>query len=132
MTEVKQLDQQMDWEELFTADDHEDGAWCELTSPINGEKTGLKVKVKGYDSKTYRQANRKMKRGIIEAIRGGKEADEDEYSLIIECTIDWNFTSKGEPVPFNKNNVRALYEKSPGVAQQVDSFILNRRNFTKG
>lgn len=123
----------MEIESLYTAPAHEEGAEVQLKDPVSGKAMDAWITVRGVDSKSFREAQRKMKRNIIEAVREKKELTEDEYDLIVECSIDWRgFEHDGKAVPFSKEAVRTLYENSPAIAQQVDSFILNRRNFTKG
>lgn len=123
----------MELESLYTTPNHEEGAEVQLKDPVTGKKLDAYIKVRGVDSKSFRESQRKMKRNIIEAVREKKELTDDEYELIVECSVDWRgFESEGKPVPFSKEAVRTLYENSPAIAQQVDGFILDRRNFTKG
>lgn len=124
----------MELESLYTTPSHDEGAEVQLRDPVKPkELLDVWIKVCGVDSKAYRAAHRKMKRNIIEAVREKKELADDEFELIVECSIDWRgIESDGKPVPFSKEAVRTLYENSPAIAQQVDSFILDRRNFIKG
>lgn len=118
---------------LYTAQAHEEGAEVQLRDPVTREPIDAWILVRGVDSKSFRETQRKMKRSIIEAVREKRDLAEDEFDLLVECSIGWRgFEDNGKPVKFTKEAVRTLYENSPAIAQQIDSFILDRRNFTKG
>ena len=49
----------MDVKNLYTLEAHEDGAEIQIKSPADNEPTDFYIKVKGVDSKAYREAVRK-------------------------------------------------------------------------
>ena len=123
----------MDINALYTAPAHEDGAEVRILHPVTGKKTDFYILVKGVDSKTFREKQRSQQRAIIDAMKGKEELKTDEYALIVECSAGWRgLEDSGKEVPFTKEAARAMYENSPNIAEQVDSFIVNRANFIKG
>jgi hypothetical protein len=123
----------MEIEALYTAPAHEAGAEVQICNPVTGKKTDFYISVKGVDSKTFREQQRAQQRAIVNALKGKEELKTDEYAVIVECTTGWRgLKDGGKEVPFSKEAARAMYENSPNIAEQVDNFIVNRANFTKG
>lgn len=123
----------MDFKELCTADTHEEGAEIRLVNPVTGKDTDCYITVRGMDSPTFRTESRKRQRKALEAVRGNKPMPDDEFGLLVSSTISWRgLESDGVAWTFNKKNVSLLFEKSPLIADQVDKFIADRANFTKG
>lgn len=117
----------MELKSLYTAEAHESGAELQVKNPVTGELTDFYITIAGVDSKTYREALRNYQRAIVSK----KEADELE--LLVAVTKGWRgLESEGKPVEFSADKARELYENAPPIAQQVDRFIVDRRNFTKG
>lgn len=117
----------MDLNKLYTLEAHEDGAEIQIKSPINDEPTDFYIKVKGPDSKSYREAVRQYHRKLLNDEGGG------EVDLLVGITIDWRGLKDGkEKVEFTAEAAKNLYENAPSVASQVDRFIADRLNFTKG
>lgn len=128
----------MDIAELYTSDAHEEGAEVQLKHPATGEPLDVFIKVKGVDSRSFRQSLRKKQRAMLSALASkedGAEVDEDQLDAeaLAEATIGWRgIKQDGEEYEFSKERARTLYLKSPGIRSQLDAFISNRRNFTKG
>lgn len=117
----------MDLNKLYTLEAHEDGAEIQIKSPIDDEPTDFYIKVKGVDSKSYRESVRKYHRKLLKDEEGG------EIDLLASITIGWRGLKSGkEAVDFSFDAAKSLYENAPGVASQVDRFIADRVNFTKG
>lgn len=114
--------------DLYTTELCEDGAELRINDGM-GQPTSLYIKVRGLDSKAVRQHNKIQRKAYIEAIRTGKDYDEDKYLVdgLVKATIGWRGTSE----KFSQKACRQLYEKAPFVCDQVDEFIAERANFTK-
>lgn len=125
----------MDISTLYTADLHEEGAEVQLKNPATGEKLDCFITIKGLDSKTFRKASRKKQRAMLAAMASGEETDEDalDVEALVDATVNWRgFTDGGKDYEFTPERAKKLYSQSPGIRQQLDSFLSNRRNFTKG
>ncbi len=117
----------MDVKKLYTLEAHEEGSEIQIKDPSTNELTDFYIKVKGVDSKSYREAVRKYHRKLLKDEEGG------EIDLLVAITIDWRGLKSGkEPVKFTPESAKSLYENAPNVASQVDRFIAERVNFTKG
>jgi hypothetical protein len=117
----------MDIKGLYTVEKHEDGAEIGIISPLDGELTDFYIKVQGIDSKAYRTAVRAYHRKLLADEEGG-EAD-----LLAAVTIGWRGLYDGKvEVEFTKEKALQLYENSPNIATQIDRFLGDRKNFTKG
>lgn len=117
----------MDIKSLYTVEDHEKGSELRIVSPIDGELTDFYIKIQGIDSKAYRKAVRAYHRRLLDNKEGG------ESELLASVTIGWRGLEENkEPVEFTKEKAVYLYENSPNIANQLDRFIADRKNFTKG
>jgi hypothetical protein len=127
----------MNFDDLLTQDAHEAGAEINILNPNTGEPTDVFIKVLGIDSIAWRSA---MKTAIRKMISAKKSDDLTESDLIDEdveklvaITVGWRgLTKNGEPLEFSKKACRELYKKSPRIMDQIDRFIGDHRNFTKG
>jgi hypothetical protein len=125
----------MDIHSLYTADAHEEGAEMQITNPATGEKVEAYIKVKGIDSKAFRQASRKKQRAMLTAMSLGEDCDEDKLDVdaLAELTIGWRGIMDGDKeYTFTKARAKDLYTQSPGIRDQIDRYISKRANFTKG
>lgn len=119
----------MKFSELLTADIHEDGAEINIISPVTGKKTDVFIKVRGPDSKAFRDAIMAMNR---------KKIDDENQSMVdvlVASTIEWRGLVEDDgktELKFSQELAKTIYEKSPDVANQVMAFIGQRQNFTKG
>jgi hypothetical protein len=56
-----------------------------------------------------------------------------EIDLLTAVTIGWRGLKSGkDTVEFSPEVAKGLYENAPSVASQVDRFVADRVNFTKG
>lgn len=127
----------MDLNQLQTVTSHDEGAECNILSPIDGSKTDVFIKIKGADSKVWRSAKKTQMSQIIAARADDKMDDLDYESMdaeaLAEATISWRgITKDGKPYGFSKENALKLYKESPAVTNQLLAFIEQRANFTKG
>ena len=115
----------MDIDQLYTVEDHEKGAEMQVHDQ-NGKPLDMYLTIAGMDSKAWRQAFNKNKRKMI-------EGEDIKADILSEVTIGWRgFTSKGKELEFSKKKAKNLYSQAPYIADQVDRFIADRSNFTKG
>ena len=121
----------MDINQLATVEKHEVGAELHLVDPVTGEKEDALFRVKGTDSKAWRDALKDQRR---------KYADQEEMDffdheylspMVAKIIIGWEGLAKdGEPWEYSEENAMFLCENSPIVVNQIFAFIVNRENFT--
>lgn len=117
----------MDVSKLYTLEAHEEGAEIQIKSPVDDQPTDFYIRVKGPDSKAYREAVRKYHRKLISNEEGG------EIDLLVAITVSWKgLKDKKANIDFSPEEARKLYDNAPAVASQVDRFIADRLNFTNG
>ncbi|MFW0776360.1 MAG: hypothetical protein ACN2B6_01390 [Rickettsiales bacterium] len=128
----------MEFNDLLTQDLHEEGAEVEIISPATGEKTGFFIKVMGMDSLEFQKAQKKLRNQAIKALQEKTSITEEdeiesEINQLVAITVGWKgIEVDGKDKPFTKEACKQLYTKSPGIRQQVDRFVGDRLNFTKG
>jgi len=127
----------MEFDKLATTANHEAGAEVNILSPVDGSPTDVFIKIKGADSKAWRQQRKRQTSTIVQAKSEGKLDEVDYDALDIEAlvaiTIDWkNLTKGGKKYECTPENARALYEQSPSIVQQLLTFLAVSGNFTKG
>lgn len=127
----------MDINKLQTVNDHEEGAECNVLSPVDGMPTDVYIKIKGSDSKAWRQAKKSQMAKIIDARQkdemGGLDYEAMDAEALASITISWRgITKDGKPFEFSKDNALKLYQESPAVTAQLLAFIEQRENFTGG
>lgn len=126
----------IDLEKLDTSKASEEGVWCDIENPANGEQTGIRIKVLGMDSKAYLDHTRKTQdKNLKKGFRGMKNLktetlDNNRIELICVCTTEWeNVQYQGEELPCDTENKRWLYKNYRWIFDQVDEFIGDRGNF---
>jgi len=127
----------MDINNLQTVSDHEEGAECNILSPVDGMPTDVYIKIKGADSKAWRKAKKEQMTKIIEARQADKMGQLDyegmDADALAGVTLSWRgITKDGKPFAFSRDNALKLYQESPAVASQLLGFIEQRENFTDG
>jgi hypothetical protein len=127
----------MELNQLQTVSNHDEGAECNILSPIDGLPTDVFIKIKGADSKAWRAVKKSQMSKII-AARSEDKMDKLDYEqmdieALAEVTISWRGIAKdGKPYDFSKENALNLYKESPAVTSQLIAFIEQRANFIKG
>ena len=120
----------MDIDQLLTVEDHEKGAKMNVKDQA-GKKTDIVLILAGLDSKKYRKAKTILSREILADPDG--DTEEMRANALSKITLGWEgLTDKGEPVEFTVKKAKNLYSGAPYVMNQVDEFVINRANFTKG
>jgi len=117
--------------DLHSSESHEKGAECPIKDET-GRITPLRIIVKGKDSKAFRMEQRLNRRAILDAMSAGKLDDIDEEARDIDTLVNLTVGWKGTDEKFTKKLCKTLYTKAPYVRDQVDTFIGDRANFTRG
>lgn len=124
----------MKFDSLLTKSDHEEGAEMPVLNPQTGEDTGVKIKLLGVDSSTYQYEYKRQYNKAVSLMADKKSLSpesevEAEIEQLAAVTIGW---SGVDDVEFSREACIKLYTESPPVRNQVNRFINNRKNFTKG
>jgi hypothetical protein len=128
----------MEFNDLLTQDAHEEGAECNIIDPSTGKPTDFFIKVLGVDSLEFQKAQRKLRNQAVQAYSDKKAITEEqeiesEIKHLVSVTIGWRgLESEGKEKKFSSEACKELYTKSPGLRSQVDRFVSDRTNFTKG
>jgi hypothetical protein len=128
----------MEFNDLLTSEAHEEGAEINIVNPVTGKPTDAYIKVMGIDSVAFQSSQRKKRNKMIAMLSEKKALDEtyeidSDISALASITIGWRgIEQNGEAMKFTPKACEELYRKSPGLRQQVDAFVGDRRNFTKG
>ena len=133
----------MDLANLTIVDDAEEGGWLTIQSPKGGdllydEKNPVRIKLRGRDSDTYRKMERGIRDKRIEALRKqqsweAKDQDNESMELLSACFIEWEGVfNEGEVFECTPENARRLMRVAPFIFDQVDMFVADRANFTRG
>ncbi len=122
---------------LHVKDKKGEPAYKAKTNP-NDPDVPVTITLKGHDSKQWREAsdivgNKRIARA--NASGGGprtmEEAREDRVFLLASTTIAWDgIVVDGKEWTCNFTNAKRLYEMAPFIADQVDTFVGNRANFS--
>lgn len=88
----------------------------------------------GPDSDAYYRAVSDNMRARATAAAEGKDVDERalRVHVLASCTLGWTgiFSPNGDVVPMTKAKAEELYLAVPVIADQAESFIVRRANFT--
>jgi hypothetical protein len=137
----------MDISELMTQDAHEEGVEVEIFHPSEREEVdgkrqkkslGVFFTVLGVDSKAYQIAVKKAVNSQISRFKDTGALSEGatidlEIAQIAAVIIGWRGIESGETeVPYSSQKCLELMTKSPWMRAQIDEFIGERKNFTKG
>lgn len=122
--------------EICTREAHEQGAEINILHPATGEETDLFITVLGPDSREWRKAIKTdLTKLLAKKAQGITEEDlvDSDIDKLVSITSGWRgLTDKGEEVKFSPEKCKQLYSDSPRIMDQVDRFIGDSRNFTKG
>jgi len=120
----------MDINSLYTVEKHESGAEMQVQDET-GKDLDMYITVAGIDSKLFRKAKNELRREILKDI----DADYEDLRAkkLGDITLGWRgFTDKGEELVFTQKLAGQLYVNAPYLMDQIDAFINQRVNFTKG
>lgn len=121
----------MNIDDLYTVDKHEAGAEMQVEND-KGDKLDMFITVVGVDSKLFRKVKNDLRRKILTS-----SGDVDDEALraasMSLVTLGWRgFLNKGKEYKFTPKAAEKLYLNAPYLMEQVDDFINNRLNFSKG
>jgi len=124
----------MNFNDLMTAPAHEAGAELQLNNPTTGKPTDAYIKVRGVDSPQMIKSFRALQRKIVEAARNGGDVDNFQNEYIVGSIIGWRGITDDDnnEWEYSEEKAKQLVDSSPAVASQIDKFVSNRANFTKG
>jgi len=118
----------MDIENLYTLDLHEAGAEMQVKDE-SGKPLEMYISIVGVDSKAWKKASSELRRAVF----AGGDSEDERIKTIVSCTIGWRgFESKGKELEFTEENIKGLYVNAPYILDQIDVFVGDRANFTKG
>ena len=110
---------------MHTRDRHNAGSEVRIKDEL-GDDTDIYIRVVGLDSGTWNAIQLSIGRDHAE----GKEIE--NHTVLADATIGWRgVESDGVVLEFSRDLVRDLYFNAPYIADQVNRFIGNRRNFTR-
>lgn len=123
----------MDIGQLATVENHEAGAEFQLVDPLTNEKQDAVFKVKGLDSKAWREAQKEQRRKYENAEEVDFFDHEYLWPMVASVIYGWKgLEREKKPFEYSEENVKWLCENSPMVVSQVFSFLVDRSNFTGG
>lgn len=110
------------------------GRVCELTDPVTGEGTGIRLTIVGPDSKTAHDARIAMTDELMEMTRhdgnvSGEDRERARLNSLARLIVHWEIPDEhgGFEVLSQKNIIRLL--RVSWVEAQVDTFASNRALF---
>ena len=109
--------------DLDTATKANEGLWVDISHPVTGKPTGMKVQILGADSKAYEKAEKEIRSDIML----GKTYDDPDGELALRTTIDWSGVEddEGKAIPFSREALQIAFEKAPTIRDQI---ILKQKN----
>ena len=119
------------------AADHDRGKWFNLSDPVTGDPTGIRLKIAGPDSQAQRRAELDMADRLAEmAGPDGRISAANRETARLEtlasCVLAWELKEDGEALQFNSANVLRFLRMAKWVEQQVDYYAGNHAAFAEG
>ncbi|QGA57253.1 hypothetical protein [Brucella sp. 2280] len=114
--------------------DQDRGRECELTDPVTGEPTGIKLLVVGPDSKTAHDARIAMTDELMEMTRhdgtvSGEDRERARLNCLARLIVRWEQPDgMGNFITLSHANILKLLRVS-WVEAQIDAFASNRAHF---
>lgn len=114
--------------------DQDRGRECELTDPVTGEPTGIKLLVVGPDSKTAHDARIAMTDELMEMTRhdgtvSGEDRERARLNCLARLIVRWEQPDgMGNFIALSHANIMKLLRVS-WVEAQIDAFASNRAHF---
>lgn len=126
----------------------EEGKWVDILDG-DGNRIGIRIKVKGIDSKTFKSQSTQIRKYVQKQKEKGAAEDqaimdEKSYMMLAAVTVDWEdtyvddkgvektkktLTDDDTELKFNTENAIYLYSSYPMIANQVTTFMMERSNF---
>lgn len=108
-----------------------------ILDPETGEESETVITLYSIDSDAYQKKLMQLRK---ENVRYRDRKDgvpqeklrSDSTKLYAACTVAWKgLIEDGNPIEFNPENVRRVYESMPFIREQVIAFVEDRSNFIK-
>jgi hypothetical protein len=99
---------------------------------VGDEEKAVTIRVAGAHSKTYRQAEAKLRKRKLKPNQFTKQAlHDDAMALAVMCTLSWEGMNGpgGVALPFTAENVRKVYTLCPWVYDLVNEAMHDHTNF---
>lgn len=111
--------------------DQERGHWFDISDPVTGVNTGIRIKLAGPDSETQNRARLRLAEDLAEVASAdgwvSPEARERaRITSLARCVLAWEITEDGEPVVFSHASVVRLLKAAHWVQVQVDVYASDR------
>ncbi len=129
----------MEFKQLNTVEAADAGAWLTVLDE-DGNDTDFRIRLLGKDSKTWKSGEHQFgDKRLQQMQKTGKmgnittaQVEDRGIKLLAAVTVEWvGLTDNGQPVPCTREKAEQLYRLSPGLAEQVDAFVGDRKNFGK-
>lgn len=92
--------------------------------------TPCTITVAGTHSERYRAKQREMDRKPIRGKQNMAEAKDRARELLVHCTLTWDIEEDdGSAIPFNRENVAALYRECPWIAADGEETMMDHEGF---
>lgn len=119
---------------LNDAQDQDRGREFELHDPVDGEPTGIKLRIAGPDSATQARARLQLSDDRAEAMDemgrvSAEAAEKARLNALARCVLAWEIMEDGQLVPFSHSNVLRLLKSATWVQAQIDAFASDRTAF---
>lgn len=102
----------------------ETGVELTILDPDN-KPTDIKIKVLSFHSRKGREV-------FMNTVKENKSAAQSTLEVMAGLTVGWSGISEnGKELKFSPDEARRIYETYPLIANQVERFVENARNFLK-
>ena len=92
---------------------------------LDNKPTDIKIKVLSFHGKKGREV-------FMNAVKENKGAKQSTLEVMVGLTVGWSGISEnGKELKFSHNEAKRIYETYPLIANQVERFAENARNFLK-
>ena len=114
----------------------EEGIELDILHPTTGKPIGLKLRVAGYESERAKKVTRALANKNVRGQRvkriTAEEAEENARHLQASVIVGWDWYAlklDGQVPEFNLANVKAVLNRFPFIAEQVDVLANDRAAF---
>lgn len=124
----------MDIADLYTTEAHNAGSEMRVKGK-DGKETDFYIMLAGVDSDVWRDDIKQRNRKAVAAAMAGEAVEEvnDAPERLAAATIGWRgLVADKVKVKFTKKRAADMYRNAPYIQDQVNIFIGDRANFTKG
>jgi len=120
----------MDLSLLDTTKKSEEGVEMELRHPVTDELLGVKLVVRGTDSKIVKAALLKYRKVLDDDRKSESEKEKYGIEFIVKCILDIKDAEfNGKPIEATDEGKRFLAERFPWAAGQIFEFIQDLEHF---